>query len=700
MNIKKSKGQLSIFVVLIFQIIFVLFAMTVNISLVIYDKINLQNAVDLSAYYVAQKQAEILNVVAHQNYQIRQAWKLLSFRYRVLGTLGLNDHPVEFPNINYLEEPFDPVPTICISNSYWNNTKDGASEECQKVLFKLPPLPRLVPIAPTPYVIAAQLINERNLQNYEDACKRTKGLNWYFMARILSSFRIDQRNRRRVINSMAELLKNNHFTELEGVSVLEGARKTFLKNLSEKNREGFETTETLQGTEKFVILNSLQGLEPHEWLVPIKVEPLVYFSELSKVTRNVGVACDTYLKNNNDNFSLDEDVRDDLNLTQADVNSLKEWSLTHVSNNSNIGFLDFTLGVEKNPWLVVYSATAALFKSRPIFTPFGEKQITLRARGFAKPFGGRIGPWAYTAWPTYSQESQGGNPTESVIKVRTDIGAAGTFDPNDRNNYQAFLPNFSRYPGDRLGLRSKKALSDFKIESRDLFLSHYSFTHFQENIANDLIAHQVRLPNRSPVNIPLGELTNNRKLEIAAIRPNLFDIYYYSIMNNFGQSYLQKMRKNRDILNLGGIPLRGDLIARDLTFEEVLSVKDQLHLLYTKVIHKPDRISYMINDGDWTKLLTDWTSSQFNQYKTASQEEGFMRCDHRELEERRGNLVLFHRNENITLPHSCIGPGRSGYSVKFVSKHFLNSNQHSLGGDYLGQGTLLNPPQKFKHLGF
>ena len=54
-----QKGQMSIFIVLIFQVLFVFFAMTINIGLVVHDKINLQNSVDLAAYYAATKQAEI-----------------------------------------------------------------------------------------------------------------------------------------------------------------------------------------------------------------------------------------------------------------------------------------------------------------------------------------------------------------------------------------------------------------------------------------------------------------------------------------------------------------------------------------------------------------------------------------------------------------------------------------------------------------
>src|SRR3989344_4629926 len=85
---KNQKGQVAIFVALIFQIIFVFFALLINIGLIVHHKINLQQSTDLAAYYGAMKQAESLNTIAHINFQIKQAWKLLTWRYRIVGTFG------------------------------------------------------------------------------------------------------------------------------------------------------------------------------------------------------------------------------------------------------------------------------------------------------------------------------------------------------------------------------------------------------------------------------------------------------------------------------------------------------------------------------------------------------------------------------------------------------------------------------------
>ena len=83
-----QSGQIAIFVALIFQVLFVFFAMSINVALVVHDKINLQNSVDLAAYYMAQRQAEVLNVMAHQNYAIRQSWKFVVFSYSRAGLNG------------------------------------------------------------------------------------------------------------------------------------------------------------------------------------------------------------------------------------------------------------------------------------------------------------------------------------------------------------------------------------------------------------------------------------------------------------------------------------------------------------------------------------------------------------------------------------------------------------------------------------
>src|SRR5271156_6323808 len=119
LSLRNQRGQTAVLGAMMFNVLFVFFALAINVALVVHDKINLQNSADLAAYYAAAKQAEILNAIAHENYMIRQAWKLLAFRYRVIGTLGLykgsTGHPAR--DHNNSDTQYDPsvAPSVCIS---------------------------------------------------------------------------------------------------------------------------------------------------------------------------------------------------------------------------------------------------------------------------------------------------------------------------------------------------------------------------------------------------------------------------------------------------------------------------------------------------------------------------------------------------------------------------------------------------------
>src|ERR1700722_7204556 len=115
-----QRGQAAIFVALMFNVLFVFFAMSINVALVVHDKINLQNSVDLAAYYAAMKQAELLNVIGHENYAIRQSWKLLAWRYRTLGTMGLYRapspvHPARSGETSDTVYPPAVAPAVCVT---------------------------------------------------------------------------------------------------------------------------------------------------------------------------------------------------------------------------------------------------------------------------------------------------------------------------------------------------------------------------------------------------------------------------------------------------------------------------------------------------------------------------------------------------------------------------------------------------------
>ena len=255
--LRHSEGQMAVFVALIFQVLFVFFAMAINVALVVHDKINLQNAVDLAAYYGAQRQAEMLNVIAHKNYQIRQSWKLLTWRYRVLGTMGLRrpPHPA-YNNGPLTEQPAfsdSSPPSVCVTyKPNWEEVR-GTDNLCQMFLVRIPPLPIVPVIAGFNGInaqIAAFAIELRN--RVSRVCDTHGARNFWFAASILKAFREDQKNRKDVIYALAENLAQADFIDLDGHSVRVGVESTLRKNLTHGNSDGQPQVE---------FLNSLQGIE-------------------------------------------------------------------------------------------------------------------------------------------------------------------------------------------------------------------------------------------------------------------------------------------------------------------------------------------------------------------------------------------------------------------------------------------------------
>ncbi|MBE8222262.1 MAG: hypothetical protein HAW60_05995, partial [Bdellovibrionales bacterium] len=269
-----KKGQMAVFIVLIFQVLFVLFAMVINIGLIVHDKINLQNSVDLAAYYVAQRQAESLNAIAHQNYQIRQAWKLLAFRYFVLGTSSMTDsaagsgnntglvHPAAvgktysntdiegcFDNFQTYTNPSTKsppgkchkLPVICISDIYpWKIiTKGGVASKdqfCRNLTLTVSSLTAPSNIAS--FTGVGKTIANVNTFNkiLTDTCIYAENMQLVYASSILTAFDREQSNRLKILYSLAKLLGNNK--DIDGKSLKAGARKVLNKNLSYANFKG------------------------------------------------------------------------------------------------------------------------------------------------------------------------------------------------------------------------------------------------------------------------------------------------------------------------------------------------------------------------------------------------------------------------------------------------------------------------------
>lgn len=650
-----ERGQAAIFVALMFNVLFVFFAMAINVALVVHDKINLQNSVDLAAYYAAMKQAELMNVIAHENYMIRQSYKLLAWRYRTLGTMGLyrsSVHPVWSGEMS--DSPFQPAvkPSLCITyKPTWKEVPEGENL-CNEENLRIPPLPQV-------QVVAGFLgINQgiANLSNllraqFDQQCQKHGAYNWWFAMSILHAFRVDQRNRKQVIFALAKNLSSSgdgDFKDLDGNSVLAGAQETFKKNLTFTNAESFKS----KGS--FKIMNSLAGVDPKQWLVEIKIIPTIIYTD---VDNTPGCnASPTSIQN------LPQRPGAQALLNQPfpqglDAGGLMQWRQDSFLTDSDY---QYSIGVERNPWYMPYVGVQAETNPRQVFFPLGSG-VQMKARAFAKPFGGRTGPWYQSKWEKGAPASEG-DLTDSLVAPR--VAAGGLMNsPDDPRR----LPNYARYPGDKLGMSSKLSLNSIA----GLGGMNPSFD-FYKNVKQDIVQ-----GNNNDILAAEGDIRN---FEIAALAPDLFDITYYSIEPDFAKNYLPRLTANASSLGIAS-----DVVIRpDLGFNQAspaFTVQDQMALAKNSNLQKNEAY-YFVRDR--AHLLTSWLPGPagFN-YDVTQALDHFGKCG------------LTDDGLKYPNPGSCIASGgRTGYSVKLISRDALLSSQHKIGGPSAAANSIINPPSE------
>ena len=667
---------MAVFIALFFQVLFVFFAMAINVGLVIHDKINLQNSVDIAAYYGAVKQAEILNQIAHINYQMRQNYKLFVWRYRVLGTLVLTGNPLRPPSaLN--PSPDGPQPlnsnfqfALCVSGDYWKEFHDpdpNARGYCKNIYSPIPNIPPLGSgggIVPGMGDLGSGIDAVRTSITIN--CNNAGRANWEMAARFLAHFRNDGVMRKRKIKRLTQKLSSGQ--DLRDESIEQGVKTTLKKNLTDSNRSGLS---------EFQYFNSMGERDcsnPDFWLPEIQINPVIAFVNIK--SSSSGADCIKSI-GDNANKALPSDP------ASLDPILKMHW-MTDPTNEyaSSVGF-------EKNPWCVAYTGVNAVTRVRKPFSP-GSGFVTLKARGFAKPFGGRIGPWYGKTWPNGADKSQAANRDEMVDPLLPSRGFSSPL----RGNLD--WANYSRYPGDLLGFTSAQALSAMiksfnekvnfpppHFNINDVERPTFSWTNYDHlsgiskiSATGDSLARDLMYP------------AYQRPFEIAAIAPDLFDAFYYSIeptyYHNYFSDYLSKGGANfqdtEKIYDFGSTKDNNaslSLIGQNYSRE--YSIIDQVNL--ARELYHPS-INWIIGTGnrDWKQLLTGWHQKASVDYSMDPQR--FGKCPF---------PVPDDKQSQFPTTGSCIKGGRTGYSIKNVSMDFLCSEDHSLSGS--GQkGPLLNPP--------
>lgn len=557
-----DKGQVALFVALIFQVLFVFFAMIVNIGLLVHHKINLQNSVDLAAYYGAMKQAETLNAIAHINYQIRQSWKLMSFRYGQLGTAGAingsngSQHPYSPPSrsgqqggqiLREADVPWSSDPSFCLP--YSPVSLVGPTESyCQNAAGVSIPLPGVPSLGPANFFVNFQTAIRGAADALKVAaqrgCENAMAVNWMQMAQFIQTYKIDVRNRKKLLLALANEISKQNPNDIEGRAIREGVYKTLFKNLTYQNQESISTKYNSVGEgsanneTEFKFINSFAEGDcgpkggdnaPPGWLSEVFIFPF-YFTIDGVCSAGSLIDLKPYLMNNGSQVLIPDNPKNVFpNQSAAVYPYLQEFGTsdpTQLLYRSSLGF-------EKNPWCVGYVGVSASTTPKIPFTPLGA--VTMKATAFAKPFGGKIGPWFNSKWPDGSSKSDEGSPlTDKVAPVRVDAAqSVSNVDPNQLKREQRAFPNHSRYMGDEVGIRSELTMAQYGKAihtSGGINLNWYesvsdeTTTEFDQKGTNGDPLAWDKQGNKS---IPL------RTMEISAIVPDQFDVANYSIDPDF-----------------------------------------------------------------------------------------------------------------------------------------------------------------------
>lgn len=591
---RNQKGQVAIFVALIFQVIFVFFAVLINVGLLVHHKINLQQSTDLAAYYGAMKQAEILNAISHVNFQMRQAWKLLTWRYRVLGTFGFQDNDgvgidkLHFPldislnpptvtrfgsndaeiikcpvtNVNILDVPF-----FCVAHGGMKGWKNANENSCRINCKQINGNPNIIPVIPptggydiTHGVVAAvnAALDKAN-SNIQGICSETGPISFNLLAKHIVAYGAEVQQKKKLIQMLAsDLSKNETSIDLDGGLIKDGSRKTFEHNLTEANLTGRLSFDTFNGLASQGNECAFEGTPTDgdgnkgQFLTEIKFKAIQFFVHqctgakiADKLFQPASIYADATFQTLANSFIGKLPIAVQADITKAIVQA------------------EYIIGYEKNPWCHVYYGTKAQAEPKIPFLPLGK--IKLSAISFAKPFGGTIGPRYNSIWSAGPgvHSSDSGQKVDPTLPLKS--AAAIPPNPSELVMAESILLNFSNFVGDQKGLRSAETVATYQ----DILLHRQLQTQLS---GSEPISIGKDGTGQKPNNVMLGFATvwpsfenwNNlgdpantaydylatepgdrnsymRDLEIAVIAPNQFDLNYFSIDPDFFNNYYLKI---------------------------------------------------------------------------------------------------------------------------------------------------------------
>jgi hypothetical protein len=524
-------------------------------------------------------------------------------------------------------------------------------------------------------------------------CEQVSLLNYYALSRFLLAYKQDVANRKKTFLKLANEISKENPRDIEGTSIREGIYRTLMNNLTSQNSAALKSAfgEKGEGSNnqnaQFEIQNSLalgdcaskgNDVEPPGWVSEVLFWYPYFFLE-ADCTGDDATSYSPKIINLNPVASRPNNLGQGNPpiVTQEFFDQINSFVMEPPPENTQTRIWHSSMGFEKNPWCLSYFGVKATTSPTLPFSP-GFK-VTLTAKAFAKPFGGKLGPWYGATWPAGAnlssktpELSEESGPIRRLPGIDIDVSLYQT-------NDKLIERSFNRYLGDKAGIRSNLSvgyMQDPLFKYGAIKLSWWDHL-FLESIGE---------PKAS--NDPLAWDSDNgegpfmRDLEIEAIAPNIFDVTHYSIESDWYDNYLTKIRKGfateLDFL------IRGDLGSRENGNDETLkkfSIKDQIkHLSDGSKLRSQvgNKLNYTLLDS--ASMLTHWQSPTPDSFILDT--ERFGKCS---------DPVDDKAIYELNLPGNCKKGGRVGYSVKLVSEDYLNRSDLEIGGKSAA-GPIKNPP--------
>ncbi|RYZ83396.1 MAG: hypothetical protein EOP04_20040, partial [Proteobacteria bacterium] len=401
---------------------------------------------------------------------------------------------------------------------------------------------------------------------------------------------------------------DDNFRELTGELAGDGIRATLENNLTDANKA--------KGSLKMSVVNGLgmdgcnangrSNTEAAKWLSEIKISPAFAFLDYQCIgdpdnPRIVPEAKELGNEEKKSRPNYELELREQIQALAPFIGQLDP------PYNSSIGY-------EKNPWCMSYVGVKAETTPNIPFMPLNG--VKLKAEAYAKPFGGKIGPWYLSQWASGAQQSNGGKRTDPLLPIRLDDkGSLANFQDPTR------APNYSRFVGDVAGMKSRMVQGQwgraiFNLDalwsqkplgsSPETYPAGYKNTdepnfnhwnHLQEDFNTQKTGDMLAWDSAQ------NSYPRMRSLELAAILPDQFDITYYSIEPDFYNNYYKPLTEGY-IKKVPGFKsmIRPDIGvrigAKDLT---EFSVRDQYKALSFVRTNDPQIAEPKVDFG--TKLM-------------------------------------------------------------------------------------------------